>query len=130
MVSSKKKIVASKKKIIVKKPKKAIEIPSENTNVEDFIPLVLPSDNTLLENYVTKNKMLLMDKVISSIEYAVNNNLHIAEVFKFDKSDYVITVSRQQFKQNVERIYNFYVENEIYERCKRVAQLIKVLNEK
>lgn len=131
--STKKKRVSRKKKSdsvesVVKKSK-TTKRKGRKKKVEEFNPLFLPSSNIELEKYIGENKVKLMDGVISSIEYATKNELPMTEVFYFDKSEYVITVSKHQFKKNVEKIYQFYIDNEYYELCPRVLQLINTLDE-
>ncbi len=93
------------------------------------IPLFLPSNNNDLEDYITDNKVRLMDNIISSIEHASKNELPMAEIFCFDDSEYVITVSEPYYKKNLEHIYNVCIEDEYYELCPRVLQLISTLDE-
>lgn len=95
-----------------------------------FIPLVLPSNNNILNRYIKNNKVSLMETVISSIDYAVARNLPIAEAFTFEDTDFVITINNESFKENVEQIYQYYIDNEYYELCNRVLKLKQKLNEK
>lgn len=87
----------------------------------------IPSDNVGMENFILKNKISLMESVISSIEYAVFNDLKTIEVFKFENSEFVITISETDYISNVDNIYQFYLENEKYELCKRVVDLQYIL---
>jgi hypothetical protein len=90
--------------------------------------LMLPSDNTELERFIKSNKTYLTEQALSSIEFALENKLPFVEVFKFNNSDFVITISEKEFLDNVNHIYNFYLETEHYELCTRVVKLQTMLN--
>lgn len=128
MTTIRKKKVSAEKKVARASIKKVI--PIAPTPPVEFIPLALPSNNNSLAKYISTNRIKLMETVISSVENAMQNNMHVAEVFTFDNNDFLITVNRAQFKKNIEKIYNFYVQNEYFELCPRVVRLIKSLNEK
>lgn len=100
------------------------------TKKAKYKPFVLPSNFTELESYVKSNKWDLTEKVISSIEFAVKKNLPMVEVFAFKNSDFVITVSQTEFRENVSHIYNFYIKEEKYELCDRVKKLELLLDTK
>ncbi len=89
--------------------------------------LSLPSDNTEMEKFIIKNKTYLTEQALSSIEFGIKYNLPFVEVFKFNDSDFVITVNKEDFLLNVDHIYNFYLETENYELCPRVVKLQTVL---
>jgi len=118
-----------KKSFSIKKAKSLKIIPSTKLKIKEFIPMSLPSGNDELCKYIANNKVKLMEAVISSVEYAIKNNIHMAEVFTFDNNEFLITISRAHFKQNIEKIYNLYIQNEYYELCPRVSKLIQILNE-
>ena len=65
----------------------------------------------------------MTQQVISSIEFAVKHNLPIIEIFQFKGSSFVVTLSTKEFDANLENIYNYYLETEQYELCKKVVEL-------
>lgn len=85
--------------------------------------LMLPSDNKEMELFIKSNKTYLTEQALYSIEFAVDNKLPFVEVFKFNNSDFVITVGENEFLTNVNHIYNFYLETENYELCTRAVKL-------
>lgn len=89
--------------------------------------LMLPSDNSEMEKFIQKNKTYLTEQALTSIEFAVSNNLPYVEVFKFNNSDFVITIPATDFLLNVDHIYNWYLESENYELCPRAVKLQAVL---
>lgn len=95
--------------------------------VKNNVPMILPSDNKIMEAYIKRNKTRLTEKALSSIEYAIHNNLSHVEVFNFHNSDFIITISEQDYLHNVNHIYKFYLETEQYELCPRVIELQKLL---
>lgn len=94
---------------------------------DENFPMVLPSDNQVMESYIKRNKIRLTEKALSSIEYAVNNKLPFIEVFSFRDSSFIITIAEKDYLQNVDHIYNFYLESEQYELCPRVVRLRTLL---
>jgi hypothetical protein len=86
-------------------------------------PLILPSDDGKLKAFILNQKVKLMEQVIDSIEYALENRLDIIEVFSFAGSDFTVTLNRECFLENVENIYKFYVAGEKYELCNRVKRI-------
>lgn len=83
----------------------------------------LPSDFQTMEKFVGDNKTVLTEQVVSSIEYALAKNLSNVEVFKFHDTDYIVILSIETFKDNLDNIYNYYVASEQYEFCKRVVDV-------
>ena len=92
--------------------------------------LVLPSNNIELEEYSSKNKIKLMEHVINTIHYAIEENLPSVEVFQFKNSDFVITISENEYMNNINNIMNYYIKNEKYEYCSKVTQLQTMLKNK
>lgn len=100
----------------------------EKKSAVTYKPYVLPSDFTEMDAFIENNKTLMTEQVISSIEYALSKKLEIVEVFKFKKSDFVITLSQDTFKQNLDNVYDYYISTEKYELCSRVKKLESQLN--
>jgi hypothetical protein len=95
--------------------------------VKENVPMVLPSDNQIMEAYIKRNKIRLTEQALSSIEYAVDNKLPFIEVFGFNDSNFIIAIAEKDYLQNVDHIYNFYLETEHYELCPRVVRLQTLL---
>jgi len=95
---------------------------------EIVTPLVLPSDYDEMEKFIISNKVKLTEHIITSVHFAVVNNLQTIQLFSFDRSDFIVVLEYSSFKDNIENIYNFYLEKELYEFCKRVSQLKKLLD--
>lgn len=93
-----------------------------------YKPYILPSDFTELDTFIEQNKTIMTEQVISSIDYALDKKLEIVEVFKFKKSDFVITLSSDTFKQNLENVYKYYLSTEKYELCSRLKKVEDKLN--
>jgi hypothetical protein len=89
--------------------------------------LMLPSNNKEMESFIKTNKKGLIEQALTSIEFAVTNKLPFVEIFKFNNSDFVITVSEKDYLVNVNHIYNFYLETENYELCPRAVKLQSAL---
>lgn len=93
-----------------------------------YKPYMLPSDFSEMDIFIEKNKTVMTEQVVSSIEHAIEKKLEIVEVFKFKKSDFVITLSHDTFKQNLENVYNYYISIEKYELCARIKKIEDKLN--
>lgn len=89
---------------------------------------LLPSDFSEMDTFIENNKTIMTEQVVSSIEYAIEKNLEIVEVFRFKKSDFVITLSHETFKKNLENVYNYYISTEKYELCTRIKKIEEKLN--
>ncbi len=88
-----------------------------------YKPIILPSEYSELKSFIIKNKTKMMENVLNSIEYSLDNNLSTVEVFKFNKTSFVITLNDTCFLENVENIYNYYIENQKYELCPRIKNI-------
>jgi hypothetical protein len=72
----------------------------------------------------------MLEGVLNSIEYAVEKNLEVVEVFLFEGSEFIVTLNNSCFEKNVNQIYDFYVEQEKYELCKRAVRIKDKLKKK
>jgi cbb3-type cytochrome oxidase subunit 3 len=86
-------------------------------------PYVLPSQDEELNSYILKYKTDLTEHVLSSIDFALQNNLFIVEVFQFKESELIITLAHDSFELNINNIYDYYLKNELYEFCGRALQI-------
>lgn len=91
---------------------------------------ILPSNNDEMKLFIEKFKVDMMINVISSIKYAVDNKLSVVEVFQFKNSPFVVTISDQEFVQNIEHISKFCRDNEIFELYPKIDQLSQILKNK
>ena len=100
-------------------------------NTNSLPPLyVLPSENKDLQSFSQKFKVDMMEQVVGIIEFAVEHDLPIIEVFQFKNSDFVITLSEKDYLTNLDNIYTYYMQKEEYENCPKVVRLRKTLQEK
>ena len=99
----------------------------KNKKTEDNPPYILPGNDKELKRFVSNYKVDMTQQVISSIEFAIANNLPIIEVFQFKGSSFVVTISSPEFDSNLENIYKYYLETEQYELCEQVVKLLKKL---
>lgn len=102
----------------------------KRANIKDNELYVLPSLNDEMRTFVNKFKVDMMEHIVTSIKFAVENKISIVEVFQFKNSPFVITIAEKEFEINLEHIHKFYVDNEIYELCPRVEKLRKILKNK
>jgi len=97
-------------------------------DMNDAPPLyVLPSDNKELQSFSTRYKINMMEQVIKIIEFAVEHNLPLIEVFQFKNSDFVITLQEKDYLANLDNIYDYCIKHEIYENCSQIIKLQKLI---
>jgi hypothetical protein len=97
-------------------------------NIKENEPYVLPSGTKELQSFISKYKIDMMEQVISSIEFAIKNNLPTVELFQFKGSQFIVTISPPEFEENLKNIYDYYLKNEKYEFCDRIVKLLDKLN--
>jgi len=95
--------------------------------VYDENSYIISSDSKELEDHISNYKIDMMEQVVSSIDYAVRNKFSSVEVFQFKDSNLVITISEKEFEDNLDNIYQVYMENQIYELCPRVIKVKRLL---
>jgi hypothetical protein len=76
---------------------------------DKYSSLTLPSDYCQMESLIKINKIKLMEQVVSSICYAVENNLNAIEVFNFKDSDFIVVLDRNSFESNLNSIYDLFL---------------------
>ena len=91
---------------------------------------ILPSPNEEMRDFVNKFKVDMMEHVVSSIQFALDNKLPIVEVFQFKNSPFVVTINEGEFETNLSHIDQYCKDNEIYELCAKVEKLQKILQRK
>jgi hypothetical protein len=87
----------------------------------------LPSSNVEMENFVQKNKSILMNCVADSIGYAIKKNLAGIEVFRFEKSDYIVIIPKKDYEENLDNIFECSMKDENYELCGKIKSIKKML---
>ena len=88
----------------------------------------LPSNFNEMNKFIEVNKIQMMEHIVASIEYAIDKKLSFVEIFSFKNSDFVVTLPKNQFKENLDNVYNYYMEKEQYELCIRVKTVENKLN--
>lgn len=99
----------------------------ENKINEDHLELCLPSEFDFLDNYILENKQLMLNHIIKSIKYAVENELTFIDLFSFKDSNFAISIEESEYLKNVDHIYDIYIKEELYELCQEVVNLQKLL---
>ena len=91
---------------------------------------ILPSENKELQSFSKRFKLHMLEQVVDTIEFAIENDLPLVEVFQFKNSDFVITLSEKDYLTNLDNVYSYYIQREAYEHCSRVVKLLKTIKEK
>lgn len=94
----------------------------------DYESFVLPSDTEELDNFIKKFYFDIAEYIIDSIEEAIKNKSAIIRLFDFKDTDFSITISKNMFKENLQNLYNVFINKEKYEYCQRLIDLLKKLD--
>lgn len=97
---------------------------------EDHLTFCLPSEFKYLDNYISENRETLLSHIVTSIKYAVENDLDFIDIFSFKDSNFSISIEFDEFATNIDHIYNIYIKEELYELCQEVVDLQKLLKHK
>lgn len=84
---------------------------------------ILPSPNGEMRTFISQFKVDVMEHVVSSIKFAIENNRDLVEVFQFSDSPFVVTISKKEFDSNLHLIEEFYSQNQMFELCAKVEEL-------
>lgn len=84
----------------------------------------LPSSNKEMEEYVNVHRTEINDQILDSIDYALKNRLGNIEVFCFKNSSFVVMLHRKDFKESLENIFEFSLNNEEFGLCTKAKKLI------
>lgn len=99
--------------------KKSVKKPREKYGV-----IELPTDNAAIEEFVAKNRVAINEKIVDNIEYALKQRLGGVEIFCFKNSNFVVVLNRKDFKESLEDIFEFSLDNEHFEICDKVKKMM------
>ena len=75
-------------------------------------------------------KSLIKSQIVDSISLALDANKIYASVFEINDSSYYVEIHKKNWIQALETCMLWYVEDEDYERCKEIKDLIHKINNK
>jgi hypothetical protein len=96
---------------------------------KSFNVMTLPSDYDEMESYIQKNKVKLMEQIVLSVQYALDNGYPSIEVFAFKNSNFIVILDRSNFRDNIDNIFEHYITTEQYEFCDRLVKLKKQIEQ-
>jgi hypothetical protein len=88
----------------------------------------LPSDNNGMEEYVKKNRKELNERIVANIEYALKNRLGGVEVFCFENSSFVVVINRKDFREALQGVFDYCLDNEQFELCEKTKRAINKMD--
>lgn len=91
---------------------------------------VLPSSSDEMRSFISKFQVDMMEHIVSSIKFAIDNKLPLVEVFQFKNSPFVVTISETEYDLNLAHINQFYAKKELFELCPKIDQLRQILKKK
>lgn len=97
---------------------------SAEKSTDRYEVIELPADNAGMEEYVSKNRLKINEKIVDNIEYAINKRLSGVEIFCFKKSNFVVVLNRKDFKESLADIFKFSLDNEHFEICEKVKKMM------
>lgn len=101
---------------------------SESKSKEGFKIIELPSNNDDMEKYIDENRVKINELMVDNIDYAVKNRMSAIEVFRFQNSNFIVLINRKDFKENLENIFNFSLDNEHFEVCGKAKKVIEKID--
>lgn len=73
-------------------------------------------------------KALIKSQIVESIKLAFDANKTYASIFEINDSSYYIEIHKKHWVQALETCMLWYVEEENYEKCKEIKELIHKIN--
>ena len=105
-------------------------VKKRKANLKTNESYILPSPSEDMKTFITKFRVDMMEHIVASIKFAIENKLSVVEVFQFSDSPYVVTIAEKEFEPNLEHINQYYITNEMYELCPRIDKLRNLLKKK
>jgi hypothetical protein len=94
--------------------------------VKDVLKVIeLPSNNEDMEKYIDINREEINKMMVDNIDYALRKRMAAVEVFSFKNSNFVVLINRRDFKENLENIFEFSLNNEHFEVCGKAKKVIE-----
>ena len=87
------------------------------------IPFCLPSNYNVLNGYLATHKTELYRHVLDSLLYGVHTDAPSTLVFTFDSSSYTIAIPREDYKENIEYLFETFITDERYEFCTKINKI-------
>ena len=98
----------------------------KKSDVSEIEPYVLPSSNDSMKTFIGKFKTDMMVHIVDIIEFAINNDVPVIELFRFKDSDYVITISKREYEPNLKHINEYFKKINMIEMCSKIEKLYKL----
>jgi hypothetical protein len=104
--------------------------PSKPKKSSKKVPVVveLPTNPVDMENFVENNRQLINEMLVDSFDYAIRKNFTGIEVFAFKNSSYVVIVNKKDFKDNLQNIFDYSLENELFETCAKAKKVMDLMD--
>jgi hypothetical protein len=103
--------------------KKSNKVPSPKYEVVE-----LPCDNSDMEKYVLENRKEINKKIVNTIDYAIAKRLVGVELFCFKNSNFVVVLQRKYYKESLETIFEFSMDQQQFEICARIKKIINKMD--
>lgn len=97
----------------------------KSSNTNSYKVIELPSNNDEMEKFLDDNRVKINEKIVNSIDHALKKRLAAIEMFRFKNSNFIVLINRKDFKENLENIFNFSLDNENFEICGRAKKVME-----
>lgn len=94
-----------------------------------FTVMSLPFEYDEMESFIQVYKDKLMEQIVLSVQYALDNEYASVEVFSFKNSDFIVILDQSDYKDNIDNVFEYYVKTEQYEFCNRLVKLKKQIEQ-
>ena len=118
-----KKVTSATKKKVLDIALKLDSVDKKPEALSKFKKFVLPKDNDDLVKFIQSDKTKLTERVVDAIAFGIDNKLDLVEVFEFYDTNFVITLDKKLYLENLENIYAWYISSEKYELCSRIKPI-------
>jgi hypothetical protein len=90
--------------------------------------IYLPVDNSEMENFLESNRDLIYLYITNKIKNSILSGEDCAELFGFKGTEYRVMIHKDTFPSTLDKYFNYFMENEIYEGCSEVNKAKETLS--
>lgn len=81
-----------------------------------------------VKEYITENGDRLYPWILTILEQAIKDNIDEVALIKFTDSKMFATIPKNEYKDLLNKIMEFFIEKEEYEQCASIRDLINLID--
>ena len=91
--------------------------------------MIIPNNNNLLEKELKNNKKAYIDQVFDSLVGNIKKDAvpDCIKIFTFENTDLQVIIKRDHYVSNIDNILEYYISEEVYEKCKKLTDIKSIL---